>query len=527
MDTETTHRNPITNLLNKIENNALRKVVVTASKVDKLEDLKVLTNEMLTLFPEFEHLFIGVDVLNPERKAYNAKGIRSVSKHLSGGGALLVFPSGTVSEMTLPFFKIEDAPWTQMITRLARKYKAPITPIFVESYNRTSFYLSGLVNKRLRTLLLPRAMYNKSNSEIPLHFGAPIPPQDLNRLNGAGDDILPTHFIRMCCEVLGAPKQITQESNKLLTADPIKNDIAPNDVTAHLSSLEDCMLYEQDNFALYSAPYDRLGPVMEQLSIERERTFRGVDEGTGKEIDSDHFDPHYMHLFLWDKEASKIAGGYRLGKTDEIYKAHGLDGLYSHSLFDYNADFLDKMGKTIEVGRSFVTHDYQKNPRALDMLWKGIGRFVAQNNEYHTLFGCVSISRQYSALAKAILTDTFLSHYGVEDSVKRNVKARTPISAIKTPWTGKQLARLCEIPVLNKLIGRIDSGKSIPVLIRHYLALNGRFISFTVNTGFNAALDGLIMVDLRTTNYKYLKRYMNEDGAKIFLERHEKDKSAA
>ncbi|MEM6687485.1 MAG: tetratricopeptide repeat protein, partial [Bacteroidota bacterium] len=39
--------------------------------------------------------------------------------------------------------------------------------------------------------------------------------------------------------------------------------------------------------------------------------------------------------------------------------------------------------------------------------------------------------------------------------------------------------------------------KAIPILIRHYLALNGRFISFTINNSFNDSIDGLILVDLR------------------------------
>ena len=64
---------------------------------------------------------------------------------------------------------------------------------------------------------------------------------------------------------------------------------------------------------------------------------------------------------------------------------------------------------------------------------------------------------------------------------------------------------------------RIDSGKTIPMLIRHYLSLNGRFASFTVNTNFNDSLDGLIIVDLRLTAQKYLSRYLGKEGAEEFL----------
>lgn len=484
----------------------------------KRPDLKVLTNEMLSAIPEFSDLFIGVDVLNQGREKYNAKGMRDVVRHLSSGGALLVFPAGTVSRIQLPSLQISDAPWNSMISRLSRKYNAPVMPIFVEGRNSLLFYLSGLIHKRLRTLLLPRAMLGQARKVIKIHIGQPIPAQDIQRLR---DDDIAMNYIRLCCKMMSIKPQ-NNIYNGYDDMDEIKDDLSPTLIANHLQKIEGFRLYENGDFALYCAPYIELGSVMEQLSIERERTFRAVDEGTGKEIDSDKFDPHYMHLFLWDKATNKIAGGYRLGKTDEIIEMYGLNSLYSHSLFYYTKSFLGDMGKTIEVGRSFVARDYQRNPVALDMLWKGIGHYVAQNPDYHTLFGCVSISRQYSNLASAMLTETFLSHYGVDDSIARKVKARIPPKHVKTPWTRDQLAHLSELPIINKLVGRIDPGKSVPILIRHYLALNGRFISFTVNDGFNDALDGLIKVDLRSAPERYLKRYMGAKGAARFSNHHNK-----
>lgn len=479
-------------------------------------DLKVLTNEMLSSIPELSDVFIGVDVLNQNKAQYNSKGMREVTRHISKGGALLVFPAGTVSQIRIPSLKVIDAPWNAMISRLAKKYDAPVMPVFVEGENSKLFYLSAYIHKRLRTLLLPRAMVSKAGETIRLHFSAPIPAADIRRI---GDDAIAMHYIRLCCKVLGSSQHTCADCGHE-SMEEIKNDLCSQKISEHLIQLQEFLLYKSGDLAVYCAPYKELGPVMEQLSIERERTFRAVDEGTGKELDSDRFDPHYLHLFLWDKAAQKFAGGYRLGRTDEIYQAHGLDGLYSHSLFDYDAKFLNNMGKTIEVGRSFVAQDYQKNPKALDMLWKGIGHYVAKNPEYHTLFGCVSISRQYSALARAMLTETFLSHYGVEDSIANKVKARVPQAKLDSPWTSDQLASLSEIPIINKLVGRIDQGMVVPVLIRHYLALSGRFISFTVNNSFNDALDGLIMVDLRNTSARYLKRYMGEQGMGVFHNYH-------
>lgn len=481
-------------------------------------DLKVLTNELLSTIPEFSDVFIGVDVINPGRAQHNAKGMREIAGHLSKGGALLVFPAGTVSQMELPSFKVTDAPWNEMIARLAKKYQATVLPIYVDAKNTKLFYSSAFIHKRLRTLLLPRAMLSKAGETIELHVGESISAVEIKRLNNPS---IMTDYIRLCCEMLACLDSKTTMKKEVVTMKEIKADLSPAKISQYLATLQSFKTYQQNNFELYCVPYDKLGPVMEQLSIEREHTFREVDEGSGNELDSDQYDPHYMHLFIWDNKAEKIAGGYRLGKTDKIVERLSLNGLYSQSLFDYDEAFLKNMGKTIEVGRSFIVKDYQKNPVALDLLWKGIGHYVAANPEYHTLFGCVSISKQYSKLARAMLTETFLSHYGVAASIASKVKPRAPLKNIEKPWTTQQLTQLCELPIINKLVGRIDPGKSVPVLIRHYLALNGRFVSFSINNGFNQSLDGLILVDLRNAPGRYLKRYMSVEGMDAFLKQHQ------
>lgn len=493
----------------------LEGLVLTQALRARRPDLKVLTNQLLSTIPEFEDIFIGVDVLNPNMAAYNAKGMREVSRHLSEGGALLVFPAGTVSRISVPSFEITDAPWNSMIVRLSRKYQAPIMPFFIEGRNSYLFYLSGLIHKRLRTALLPRAMLSKMGQALRVQVGDIISAGDLVRL----DDIIGMHYIRMCCEVLGLKKdtKVMRSSGPMLA---LRDDVAPDVVTAQIAALSEYEVLRQNNFSVFITPYEQMGSVMEQLSIVRERTFRAVDEGTGKEIDSDRFDPHYEHLFIWDHDTAQIAGGYRICKADQVLKAQSLEGLYSHSLFEYGESFLNKLGKAIEVGRSFIADDYQRNPAALDLLWKGIGQYVAKYPEYHTLFGCVSISNQYSNLTTKLLTEAFLYRYKADDALTIDVKARSPLTEEVSPWTAEQLSHLSDIPIINKLVGRIETGQSIPVLIRHYIALNGRFISFTVNKGFNDSLDGLILVDLRKSPERYLKRYMGADLAKDFQIRH-------
>ncbi|NRA25783.1 MAG: GNAT family N-acetyltransferase [Opitutales bacterium] len=474
-------------------------------------DLKVLTNDLLKIFPEFHELFIGVDVLSPGKQIENGKGVRAVIKHVHKGGAVLIFPAGTVSTIEVPSMSVTDVNWNPMITRLAMRLQVPLLPMFVAGKNGNAFYLSAFIHKRLRTLLLPRAMIKKQGSRLDLYVGRMVPARDLAVFK---DPETATGFLRLTCELLKDNKSIEEKSGANI--DALCPDLDAALLRDHLSKQSTYRLIERGDFEVYAMPHDKMGPVMRQLAIERERTFRNVDEGTGLALDSDRFDPLYDHLLLWDRVKGRIAGGYRLGRVDQIVKQAGLAGVYSHSLFRYDQRFLDSIGAAIEAGRSFVASEYQRRPDALELLWKGIGSYTVRHRGYHTLFGCVSISPQYSRLASCLLRDSLLKYYGSEESLKKIVRARNPIELNQRPWTDKQLEGLYTIPVLNKLLGCVDSALKVPVLIRHYLALNGKFVSFTVNQDFNHSLDGLIVLDLRQMPKRHLKRYFGLEDSSYF-----------
>ena len=81
-------------------------------------------------------------------------------------------------------------------------------------------------------------------------------------------------------------------------------------------------------------------------------SFRQVGEGTGRVIDLDAFDLFYEHLFVWDAYTRTITGAYRLADVDAL-RSEGC-ALYTESLFDYAPAFFDRVGPTVELGRSWA-----------------------------------------------------------------------------------------------------------------------------------------------------------------------------
>ncbi|MDM3871611.1 lysophospholipid acyltransferase family protein [Porticoccus sp. W117] len=476
-------------------------------------DIKVLTNELLTRIPEFQSIFVGVNVLSENAARENIRGIRQVSRHLEEGGALLMFPAGKVSAINVRNRRIEDQPWNRLAGKLLQRSGATCLPIHVGGYNSKLFYSLGLIHPKLRTAMLPRELTNKQNSTLSLTIGEPITPAEVRHLE---NERAITDYLRLATDFLNLQYERASAPSGLTFA---KIPEPGGEAHQHLQTLTEFRLIESDTFDVYCVPYDRLGPVMTEIGIAREVTFRDVGEGTGNSIDTDRFDPNYLHLFIWDKNEQRIAGGYRIGHPHSIADEHGMDALYARTLFNFDREYLDKVGCSLEMGRSFVYPEYQRHPMVLDLLWRGIGAYVAKNPQYHTLFGAVSISREYSNFARALIAESMVTAFPADQEYMEDVNPIVPLKVSKKPWSQAMLKSLKHVSALNKLVGRCDPDKGLPTLLRHYLSLNGKFVCFSVNKVFNDSLDGLILVDMRKMPSKYLKRYLGKEGAKGFMEK--------
>lgn len=296
--------------------------------------------------------------------------------------------------------------------------------------------------------------------------------------------------------------------------------IAAELLAAEVAALEPHeRLIDSNGLHVYCAAAARIPCILAEIGRLRELTFRAAGEGTGKSCDIDAFDAHYLHLFLWDARARCVVGAYRVGLVDHIVAAHGKRGLYTHSLFSYPTRFLQALGPAIELGRSFVRAEYQRDFAPLFLLWRGIARFIELSPQYAVLFGAVSISASYSAASRRLMVD-YLSAHCSEEHLASQVRPRSPYgdgmpSEEAPPQSLEELARL---------VAQIEEDrKGVPVLLRQYLRLGGRLLGFTVDGEFANTLDGLIMVDLRQIAPAVLARYMGKAASAAFRAHHAPD----
>jgi hypothetical protein len=246
--------------------------------------------------------------------------------------------------------------------------------------------------------------------------------------------------------------------------------------------------------------------LLREIARLREVTFRAVGEGSGRRLDSDRFDTWYEHIVVWDAEAQELAGAYRVAPCARVLAERGLGGLYTASLFDYDARLLPRIEYGMELGRSFVAPRYWGS-RSLDYLWYGIGAWLRQHPEIRWLFGPVSISAELPAAARDQLVGYYRRYFGCDEPL---VRSRSPFRFAGEP---PQFGDLDADAAFRVLRDQLDTlGARVPTLYKQYSELcepgGVQFMAFGTDPDFAGAVDGLIFVDLARVKPKKRERYL-------------------
>ncbi len=292
-------------------------------------------------------------------------------------------------------------------------------------------------------------------------------------------------------------------------AEPVPDDVLAEDM-ARLGGAG--MLAKQGPFDIFLAPAGAIPNILLEIGRLREVTFRSVGVGTGKPRDLDKYDDYYCHLFLWDREQKRIAGGYRLARTDLIFAEFGFDGLYSGSYCECDQSLMDYLNPALELGRSWILPDYQKSMHSLLGLWKGIGQFVAHYPRYHKLFGAITISGDYTSISQNLIV-RFLRRTKTDQTWGGAMRALFPFQDRPEDLTSR-FESMEEVSA--EVATHETDGKGVPVLLRQYFKLNATLLDFAYAPNFKNSLHAMVLVDLKQAPALILKRYMGKDGYEKF-----------
>jgi hypothetical protein len=82
-----------------------------------------------------------------------------------------------------------------------------------------------------------------------------------------------------------------------------------------------------------------------------------------------------------------------------------------------------------------------------------------------------------------------------------------------------------DISKVEKVVGDVDNGYKIPVLLKKYLELNAKIIGFNVDPDFNNCLDGLIVVDVYNIPAEFVNSLSRDQSEEEIRERFREKKS--
>ena len=246
--------------------------------------------------------------------------------------------------------------------------------------------------------------------------------------------------------------------------------------------------------------------VMREIGRLRELTFRDAGGGSGLEMDIDEFDTMenpYQQLIVWDPEAEKILGGYRyiLG-SDIKLDENGQPLLATAHMFHFSEKFVKEyLPYTIELGRSFVTPEYQSSKAgtkalfALDNLWDGLGALIVKCTSMKYFFGKMTMYPEYNRQARDLIQYFLFKHF---EDVDKLVTAIDPL-VIETPkdYLDSILHEdefKDDYKLLNAEVRRL--GVNIPPLVNSYMNLSPTMKMFGggINHEFSEAEETCILV---------------------------------
>lgn len=498
-------------------------VLLLKLMLEREPNFKIIANFLLHRIEPVKKYIMPV---NPFENHKNAKssvvGIKETLRHLSDGKPLGMFPAGEVS--TYKDGKlVVDKPWEQGAIKVIRKAQVPVVPIYFHARNSRLFYFLSKIDDTLRTAKLPSELFSQKNRAIKVRIGKPISVNEQNEHTTIEEY---SEFLRRKTYMLAKPFQketsfLPKPNLKLPKKEPKKIVVGgcQNNMVLEVNALRssDCRLLQSKNYEVFFAGASKIPNILHEIGRLREITFREVGEGTNESTDIDKYDKHYHHLFLWDEEAKKIAGAYRMGLGSEIYPKYGMEGFYLNELFRFEPELHDMMHKSIEMGRAFIIKEYQQKPMPLFLLWKGIIHTTLRYPEHKFLLGGVSISNQFSYFSKSLMIEFMKSNF-YDPYIAQYIHPKKAFK-VKLKDADKDFVfneAESDLNKFDKIIDELEPGSlRLPVLIKKYIKQNARVVAFNVDPLFNNAVDGLMYIRISDIPESTVKPVMEEFQAEL------------
>jgi len=274
---------------------------------------------------------------------------------------------------------------------------------------------------------------------------------------------------------------------------------------------------------IYIITHHNAPQTMQEIGRLREIAFRDAGGGTGLPVDIDEYDTMenpYKQLLVWNPEALEIIGGYRFMYGDEVsFDEHGHPMLATGHMFNMSEQFIrEYLPITVELGRSFVTLEYQSSKAgakalfALDNLWDGLGALpkIKPGLEYY--FGKVTMYPSFHQGARDMILHFWQKYFPDREKLVYPITPITPHFDTDPAELDKMFSTgnfKDDYKVLNTEVRKL--GFNIPPLVNAYMNLSPsmRVFGTAINDGFGEVEETGILIKINDIFEEKRVRHMD------------------
>jgi putative hemolysin len=148
-------------------------------------DFRIIANNVFRKADDINRIILPISFEGTkEAQRVNIETRREALGYLGRGGAIGVFPGGTVSTARKPFGQAMDPPWKTFTAKMIAKSKAAVVPVYFEGSNSRRFQIASHLHPTLRLALLINEFKTRVGGKVRAVIGAPLPADEIAARRG-------------------------------------------------------------------------------------------------------------------------------------------------------------------------------------------------------------------------------------------------------------------------------------------------------------------------------------------------------
>ena len=139
-------------------------------------DFRIMANSVFNKAEDIQRVILPISFEETkEAMRENLETRREALRYLGAGGAIGIFPGGTVSTASKPFRKTPlDPSWRNFTARMVAKSGATVVPVFFDGTTSRLFQVASHLHYTLRMGLLLKEFSKRVDRPVDVVIGAPI-----------------------------------------------------------------------------------------------------------------------------------------------------------------------------------------------------------------------------------------------------------------------------------------------------------------------------------------------------------------